>query len=335
MPHFLFTLFLGGLLLSRSVFCAEPLLIGLSPWGIRFADGTAQTTAALPSLPANMAWVAEVGGNYTSPLDAMNHLRDWCHADSILVPAISRCTLLIAPGVYKLGSDQLVMQTGVDIVGMGVGTTVISGAVGNAALNGESALIRGAQRTTLRDLTVVNESTRIASIGIHNVETSFVIERVEVIVSGEALYSIGIVNEGDASRYTDIAVSATSLAGVTDCVGIRNAVMGSIEINRASIVVSGCADNTAIENSYAVNLRLVDVNASATATGAQQASGVWSTGSGLTILDSKLEGTTHSLGIGSTSARIINTQLNGPVGADSGGTQCLGTYDRNLVDVGC
>jgi hypothetical protein len=335
MPRFWVTLFLGSLLLSRSVFCADPLSIGLFPWGVRFADGTGQTTAALPSLPANMVWVAHAGGQYTNPVDAMNHLRDWCHADSILAPAISQCTLLIAPGVYELGSDQLVMQAGVDIVGMGVGTTVISGAVDNTALDGASALIRGAQRTTLRDLTVVNVGTLVASTGIHNVETSFTIERVEVVVSGKALFSIGIVNEADASKYTDIAVSATGLADVADCVGIKNIGMGSIEINRASVVVSGCADNTAIENPDAVNLRLVDVNARATATGAQRASGVWSTGSGLTILDSKLEGTTHSLGIGSTSARIINTQLDGPIGADSAGTQCWGTYDNNLADVGC
>lgn len=333
MLRYIFPLFLGGLLLASSTYAADPLSMELNPLGIRFSDGTVQTTAALPPLPANMAWVAHSGGHYTSPVDAMSSIRDWCHTD--LLPYSANCTLLIAPGVYELGSNQLVMQAGVNIVGMGVQNTVISGVVDNTAQDGGSALIRGAQHTALRDLTVVNVGTLIASTGIHNVGVSFHLERVEVVVSGEATFSAGIINEGAASNYTDITVSVIGLANIADCDGIVNKGMGNVEISRARVVVSGCAANTAIRNAYANNLRLVNVNASATAIGAQRAFGVWSAGSGLTILDSRLEGSTYSLGIGNTSAKIINTQLNGPVGADSAGTQCWGTYDNNLGDVPC
>lgn len=334
MPRFLVTLFLGSFLLSGSAFCAEPssYSLGLFSYGIRFPDGTGQDTAALPSLPANMAWVAHAGGKYTSPVDAMAHLADWCVLGGNVVPVDARCTLLIAPGIYELGADQLIMRAGVDIVGMGVRTTVLSGAVDSAALGEESALIRGADHTTLRDLTVVNAGAQHASSGIYNVELSFIIKHAEVVVSGNASLSTGIENKGFGSKFSDITVSAT---GLTDCVGIRNTGNGSIIINRASISASGCAKNTAITNLNAVGLRLADVNASATATGAQRAVGLWSSGSGLTVLDSKLEGATYSLGIGSTSARIINTQLDGPVGANSAGTQCWGTYDSNLADRGC
>ncbi|HID44759.1 MAG TPA: hypothetical protein EYP34_03250 [Chromatiaceae bacterium] len=334
MSRYVFPLFWGSLMLSSSAFGADPLSMGLDSLGIRFSDGTVQTTAALPPLPANMAWVAHNGGHYTSPVDAMNQLRDWCHADSILAPDYSRCTLLIAPGVYELGSNQLVMQAGVNIVGMGVKTTVISGEVDDPAQGVGSALIRGAQRTALRDLTVVNTGTFVASAGIYNMEPAFIIERVEVIVDGKASFNTGIINEGAESNYTDIRVSVVGLANAS-CNGIENKGMGSIEINRARVSVSGCTDNTAIANSYAVNLRLVDVTASAIAIGTQKASGVWSSGSGLTIQDSRLEGRTYSLGIGSTSAKIINTQLDGPVGADSAGLQCWGTYDNNLAIKPC
>ncbi len=341
MPRFLVTLILGSLLLSGSAFCADPLSIGLFPYGVRFPDGTGQTTAALPSLPANMAWVAHAGGRYTSPLDAMNHLRDWCHADSILAPAISRCTLLIAPGVYELGADQLVMQAGVDIVGMGVRTTVLSGVVDNTALDGASALIRGAERTTLRGLTVINSGKGSFSAVIFSSENSFSVEQVEVIASGLAVKNYGIVIDSPQPQYTvsisDIAVSVIQegLSNTSECYGIWHKGAGSVEISRAKVVVSGCDDNLAIKKVHVGKLRLINVDAKATSTGTHTAAALWNSYDELTVLDSKLEGTTYSLGIGSTSARIINTQLDGPVGANSAGTQCWGTYDSNLADRGC
>ena len=329
MRRSVFALFLVSFLLSSSVFSADPLSMGLFPIGIRFPDDTGQTTAALPSLPVNMAWVAHNGGQYTSPIDAMNQLRDWCHAGLTPAPDYSHCTLLIAPGVFELGSNQLVMQAGVNIVGMGVQTTIIRGTADDTAQTG-GALIQGAAHTALRDLTVINTGARVASAGIYNAGTAFTIERVEVIVDGKASNNTGIRNEAAESHFADIVVSLAGLANAS-CNGIVNQGMGSLEIDRTRVVVSGCNDNMAITNVNAVNLRLVDVSAIATAVGNQTAYGVWSSGSGLMIQDSRLEGATYALGIGSTSAKIINTQLDGPIGADSAGIQCWGTYDKNLA----
>ena len=327
MRRSVFPLFLLSILLSSSAFGANLLSMGLFPYGIRFPDDTVQTTAALPSLPANMAWVAHNGGHYTSPVDAMNQLRDWCHADSTPAPDYSQCTLLIAPGIFELGSNQLVMQAGVNIVGMGIQTTIIRGSVDNTTHPG-GAVIQGAAHTALRGLTVVNTGAGLVSAGIYNAGTAFAIERVKVIVDGTAIYNRGIRNDAADSHFADIVVSVTGLANAS-CDGIDN--MGSLEIKRTRIVVSGCNDNTAITNVNAVNLSLVDVSAIAIAVGTQSAYGVWSSGSGLTIQNSRLEGATYALGIGFTSAKIIDTQLDGPIGADSAGIQCWGTYDKNLA----
>ena len=333
MRRSIFPLFLVSLLLSSSAFGADPLSMGLFPHGIRFPDGTGQTTAGLPSLPANMAWVAHNGGHYTSPVDAMNQLGDWCHADSAPAPDHLQCTLLIAPGVFELGSNQLVMQAGVSIVGMGIQTTVITGTVSDMTHPG-GALIRGAAHTALRDLTVINTGEQLISSGIYNEGTAFTVERVKVVVDGTASDNTGIRNKAAESHFSNIVVSLAGLAN-TSCNGIMNQGAGSLEINHAKVVVSGCNENWAIANLNAVNLRLLDVSAIATAVGNQTAYGVWSSSSGLTIQDSRLEGATYALGIGAITAKIINTQLDGPIGANSAGIQCWGTYDKNLATKPC
>ena len=46
--------------------------------GIKFPDGTVQSTAAAAPIYAGVAVVAQSGGDYTSPADAMNDLAAWC-----------------------------------------------------------------------------------------------------------------------------------------------------------------------------------------------------------------------------------------------------------------
>ncbi|WP_419610833.1 hypothetical protein, partial [Thiolapillus sp.] len=100
---------------------------------------------------------SEYDDYYTSPVDAMNHLADWCTLGDVIVPVSARCTLMIAPGTYDLGADQqIIMHEKVDIIGMGVGSTIIRGFVKGSIWDGTSAVIRGAADAELRNLAVNN-----------------------------------------------------------------------------------------------------------------------------------------------------------------------------------
>lgn len=114
-------LFLGSLLISSAGNSANTGL-RVNPVGITFSDGSVQSTAALPPLPGNMTWVVPVGSSfeydsyYTSPVDAMDQLSDWCELGGVIVPIKARCTMMIAPGVYELGADQkIIMRPQVDM----------------------------------------------------------------------------------------------------------------------------------------------------------------------------------------------------------------------------
>ncbi len=66
----------------------------------------------------------------------------------------------LAPGVYELGHETLAMKPDVSIAGAGAATTRITGDQGQATLG--EALVLGADRTLLRDVTVVNRGDMAA-----------------------------------------------------------------------------------------------------------------------------------------------------------------------------
>ncbi len=332
------TLFLGSLVFPSSPFGAG---IGVNPTGISFPDGSFQTTAAKPPLPPSMAWVATSGGDYSSPVDAMTHLSDWCELGS----NATRCTLLIAPGTYELPIDQqLLMHQGVDIVGMGTESTQIVGHVGSATLGENSALILGAAEATLQDLTIINQGVDNAAnmTAIYNKHWAFGIVRVKVYVGlwANSADTYGIVNEGALDvTFEDVTINSSNVSGSSSkkCFGIWNKGNGKLEINYARVLAMGCDDdNTAIQNTESI-LRLVNVSAEAQFAGSFRAFAVWNTQGTITILDSTLKSTYRSLGIGSASDTIINTQLDGAIidAFPSSSTQCRGTYDGNLAKVDC
>jgi hypothetical protein len=340
MTRYLLTLFLGSLLLSSPTFGAG---VGLSPGGISFSDGTFQSTAALPPLPPGMAWVAMSGGDYTSPVDAMNDLSSWCQLVNNAVPHGARCTLLIAPGSYDLGTDRLVMRADVDIVGMGNQSTVLYGYAGSAVWDETSALVRGAAWATLRNLSISNSDTGASrySAAIYNNGPGFHVDHVSIHATGFDQV-IGIANDSVDATYTnlDVVVSGNTLPAGKFCSGIHVLGAGKVLVNHAKVVVSGCdTDSTAIQNNGG-NLQLVRVDASANCTGTSCAYGVWNSsiaGGVISILDSQIEAVYRSLNIYSSSDRIINTRLSGPINDPypAPSHQCRGTYNSNLAKVDC
>ncbi len=92
-----------------------------------------------------VAVVAKSGGDYTSPIAAMADLASWCETPG------QGCLVKILPGVYDLGTQPLVMTTGVDIEGSGEGVTRI---IGTGGADPDTGTIIGASGTELRALRV-------------------------------------------------------------------------------------------------------------------------------------------------------------------------------------
>ncbi len=350
MSRCLWCVFLGSLWLFPSVTGAAPPAstgLGINPTGIRFLDGSVQSTAALPPLPANMTWVVPDGSDseyddyYTSPVDAMNHLADWCTLGDVIVPVSARCTLMIAPGTYDLGADQqIIMHEKVDIIGMGVGSTIIRGFVKGSIWDGTSAVIRGAADAELRNLAVNNlvflaTASGDHSSAIYNDGAGFRVNNVSISVNGNDR-NYGIINNGVDVTYNDLNIAAANIWAPDKpsvlCFGFWARGAGNIEINRAQVESEGCSDSTAIQDNGA-NLRLVWIHAKATCpNGPCSANAVWNVSGVLTIVNSKLEGSSRSITIGTDSDRIINTHFNGPVFDAFPATQCWGTYGMSSPD---
>jgi len=143
----------------------------------------------------NIAWVAPQGGDYASPIQALNEVNNWCGVPS----NGNRCLIRIAPGWYDLGSQQLEMKPFVDIQGSGWNMTILGGARG-ADNEVDAALVKGAVSSVLSHLTLVNNGTvgqdHAAGYAGENIATgsdvSPDLDHVTVKVGGDANVSTGI-----------------------------------------------------------------------------------------------------------------------------------------------
>ena len=157
------------------------------------ANGAVTAKKLDPSLLKGLgkiAYVAKSGGDYRSPVKAMNKLVDWCGTPS----ASNRCLMYIAPGTYYLGDKQIVMQEYVSIQGSGQEVTYITSAV-VGGFNSTSAVIVGANRAALTDIAVSNTGNGTNNFAIFNDNASPRIERVTATASGRAWdpNSIGVL----------------------------------------------------------------------------------------------------------------------------------------------
>ncbi|MBN2894862.1 MAG: hypothetical protein JXK05_03100 [Campylobacterales bacterium] len=109
---------------------------------------------------ANVMTVKSSGGDYSSPIDAMAAIKD--------ANATNPYTIVMGAGDFDIGTQQLVMKPYVRLVGSGRDDTFINGARVSVSGDGSSALIRGAQGSTLESLSVINTpSTGTAGTVVH------------------------------------------------------------------------------------------------------------------------------------------------------------------------
>jgi hypothetical protein len=119
----------------------------------------------------------------------------------------------LAPGVYELGATTLAMKPDVSIAGAGAPTTRIVGCQGQSVLG--DALVLGADRTLLRDVTIANTSdagtTWHVAVGVRGGATMRIEDTVlDVQTTGERGWSLVVDGSGTLVDVRDSRLEADS-----------------------------------------------------------------------------------------------------------------------------
>jgi len=213
--------------------------------GSDIADGTITTQkiadgAVTPSkigFYSNVIIVALSGGDFTSPVDAMNSITDASAANPYLVK--------IMPGIYSISSS-LQMKDYVDIEGSGETVTKIVGnglstTVGTQSCGGSGVVIGGVA-AEIRSLTIENSAaTGQENVGYYACRVFFghtqKLTNLTISTSGGSA-NFAIFNNSDSPLITNVIVSAT---GPGSNYGIYN--NGSAAVLR-DLVVTGAMYNS-------------------------------------------------------------------------------------------
>lgn len=178
--------------------------------GVKFADGSVQSSAAHPRCQ-RVAYVDPHGhGDYTDPAAAMADLGTWCPGASTLAP----CLVKVLPGDYDVGTTPVVMQPGVDLEGSGRNTTSIRGTVPGIS----TGLVVLSSFSEVRSLTLINNGTGAANaVGIYSSFADPFVDDVLLYVSGASDLNIGIhsLDGIPTIRRTEVHVT-----GGTTCCGV-------------------------------------------------------------------------------------------------------------------
>lgn len=146
---------------------AARLPVGTGPGTVAAGDHTHEF---LPKKPATLVVVAPTGGDYVSPIDALNAITDASAEKPYLVK--------IMPGVYDLGIATMVMKEYVDVEGSGEFATRLRGSAADAGV------VAGASRAELRGLSIDATGTEGNIVGIFNGSSAPRIRNVSVTVQG-------------------------------------------------------------------------------------------------------------------------------------------------------
>jgi hypothetical protein len=178
--------------------------------GVKFADGSEQSSAAHPRWQ-RIAYVDPHGdGDYTDPAAAMADLGTWCPGPSTLTP----CLVKVLPGDYDVGSAPVVMHEGVDLEGSGRNTTFIRGTVPGIS----TGLVVLSTFSEVRSLTLINNGTGAANaVGIYSSSADPFVDDVLVYVSGASDANIGIHS---LAGIPTIRATYVQVVGGTSCYGI-------------------------------------------------------------------------------------------------------------------
>ena len=227
------------------------------PTGLDGAPGPAGPQGD-PGPSANFAKVVNValsGGDYTSPIVAMNNVSNgdaWCGVPSANNP----CLVQIQPGIYDLGSPDVAtlnLLPYVTIAGAGEGVTVLRGS-GGSGTNGVVTVRSGNGTLAIRDLTIQNTGgdTKSFAVSSDSGVGPALFERVTVEALAGTDQTIGFRVFGQATfKNVSVNVNGTSAIGI---LGVR----GASRVVDSSFVVSSTFFATGIQpDSSQINSLLV------------------------------------------------------------------------------
>lgn len=219
-------------------------------------------------LLGNVAVVATEGGEYTSPLAAMNDLANWCGTPSASNP----CLIKVMPGVYDIGANSISLVSNVSIDGAGAAVTKIASSSGYP---GTIYAFSGVQGGTLSNLTIENHSAvngaAARSVYVDGDATSLDISHCTLISEpGPNTGPIAL----DSYRNTSVQLSDSALiastSGSYSSYGLRSMRGGDITLTNVTIDVSGSyafgmnlSNDVGYSSNSAIDLHGVTITATA------------------------------------------------------------------------
>lgn len=320
------------------------------PQGIAGADGAVGPIGppgppgadGQPHYYSNYTVVALEGGEYTSPVDAMNDRTRWCGTPSVSNP----CQIKVMPGVYDITPNQLVLYPSVSLVGSGEGATVITGEAGSYW----NSLVTTRNNSVIRSITIdanavatgyqesvdaitvfgdtkISDTTVKATGGVEGFETTAV-----HIYSGHA-------------ELVDVTASATGTKSHIRAIFSKNA-NASFSVDGGSYKAIGVDGSTNLGAVYAIwmwkaapaDIRNTIVEASGPG---QNVAMYLSDTPGVSVANSVFSGDYTTMMIRSNSpTTVANTQIIGTnyditSGGVPGVVKCFNNYDENLDPVTC
>jgi hypothetical protein len=184
----------------------------------------------------NTIKVAPSGGDYQSPVTAMNAISD--------ASASNPYRIVIAAGVYILDAP-LYLKPFVDVVGMG--DVTIKGAIGGTAISSSAALIHGENNASISHMTIINEGYNATgySLGMYNDGASPRIHDVTLYAKGGS-WNLGMKNiAASAPILSDVSIFAI---GGDDAKGMMN--NASFPTMRGGSIVADANSSTANDGVY-------------------------------------------------------------------------------------
>jgi hypothetical protein len=159
----------------------------------------------------NVITVAKAHGDFTNPVDAINSIPTTGNG----VPSFTnRYLIVIGPGMFAIGTKQIVMREWVSIQGAGQEATLITGAVTTTTWDATSAIVVAADNAAMSDLTINNTGGLSNSIGIWFPAASPRLERLTVVASG-ATHDYGLVIFSSSPTLTDVTATGTGFRGIS------------------------------------------------------------------------------------------------------------------------
>lgn len=290
----------------------------VSAAGVLTGDGSG--LSGVQKKPGRTAVVATSGGDYSSPVTAMNNRASWCSAPS----ASSPCLLKIMPGTYDLGGGTLTMQQFVDIEGSGELATIITSAVGTESLPPTGTVV-GADNAEIRFLAIRNTGVNLYSAGMVNSSSSPRMKHVSIAASGAGTINYGVYNgNGSSPKMNDLIVTATGGGGST---GVHNESSSPI-MNAVTASATGAAfSNTAVA---CISSSPEISNSTLSASGGLGANGVYLDSSSLTVGNITVKATAG--GIPATAYGIYITASSGQFLVSIDRSSIAGSTNSMLLD---